>query len=110
MERWIAELVGEVTAAATEPETVMISEDDTKALCAVHAKTGGKPWEPQDYRHPFILRMIDAGMLARHDGRWGFERIKDSFVGFTGPGYMIVALDKAAKAMNEARSNHSAAY
>jgi hypothetical protein len=67
-----------------------ISDQDLDHLRRLHAKTGGKAWAPPDTGHPFIRRMVAAGLLERRDGRWGFERLKDEFVAFTEAG-----LDKA---------------
>lgn len=66
-----------------------ISEADLKVLRAIHVKTEGKSWEPPDPRHPFVLRMLDAGLLERRDGRFMFERFKDSHLAFTEAGIRL---------------------
>ncbi len=68
-----------------------ISDDDLKTLCAIHRKTGGRDFEPTQPNHPFVLRMIDAGLMERRDGRCMFERIRDAFLAFTEAGYRTVA-------------------
>lgn len=76
--------------SAAEGKTLPVpSEADLKVLRAIHAKTEGKSWEPPDPRHPFILRMLDAGLLVRRDGRFMFERFKDSHLAFTEAGIRL---------------------
>lgn len=75
-----------------------ISDDDLRVLAAIHAKTGGRPWEPPQPRHPFVLRMIEAGMLERRDGRFLFEAFKDSHLAFTEAGAKAVAEAPPAEA------------
>jgi hypothetical protein len=68
-----------------------ISDEDLEVLRAVHRKAEGRPFEPPQPRHPFVLRMIEAGMLERRDGRFMFERMKDAFLAFTDAGHAAVA-------------------
>lgn len=67
-----------------------MSAKDIRMLTAIFEKSGGSPWEPKDYRHPFILSAIDAGYLKRVDGRFGFERFKDSLLTFTDAGRLAI--------------------
>jgi hypothetical protein len=46
-------------------------------------RTGGLSWEPPDPRHPLILELISEGYVKRVDGRWGYERFKDSHLAWT---------------------------
>jgi hypothetical protein len=66
---------------------------DKQALVAVWRLSAGKAWEPQNPQHPFFERAIRAGYLYRLDGRFGYERIKDAYIGWTDAG--IDAMESA---------------
>ena len=62
----------------------------------VHVSARGiAAWEPPDAFHPLIERAVEDGYLRRMDGRFLFERMKDSHVGWTPA---ALALFKAAEA------------
>lgn len=82
-----------MTQAPDEREAIVcgISKAHIKLLWE---KTHGKAWEPRDYRHPFIDKMIRAGFLERCTMRFGFEAF-DTGVDWTPAGRI------AAKAIQD---------
>lgn len=58
-------------------------DDDVRVLRTIFSRTGGRPFEPNDRRHPMIARAIAGGYLRWVDGRCGFERFRNSHLAFT---------------------------
>lgn len=76
----------------------MISDKDMETLVECFRRSEGNGWEPQNPRHPFFDRMIEAGYLRRSDGRCGFERFKDSHIVFTDAGREAITARLAVQA------------
>ncbi|HEX8224486.1 MAG TPA: hypothetical protein VF605_11780 [Allosphingosinicella sp.] len=75
-----------------------VTETDRRHLAYVFDRVGGKAWEPPAPFHPWLSKLVEAGLLERKDGRCGFEAFKDSFVDFTAAGRQAVADYNAAAA------------
>lgn len=68
----------------------MVSEKDLDLLAECYRHSKGRGWEPDNPHHPFFDRMITAGYVRRADGRFLFERFKDSHIVFTDAGLAAI--------------------
>lgn len=68
-----------------------LTGEDEAVLRKAFVHSGGRAWEPANPAHSFFDRAIHAGYLRRVDGRFGFERFKDSMVDWTDAGRAAIA-------------------
>lgn len=78
----------------------MLTESERQQLHKVWLRTKGQAWEPPNPRHEMITRLVSEGYLKRVDGRFLFERFKDSMLDWTDAGRQAMeAIDAAVAAV-----------